>query len=83
MTWTTRLFSLLVTIFGDTDTFTLQQVYATCVGAMSYHYPNNNHVEQKLCQTLQQLEEVGIIVFTRDGVPCTRSEGEGVYQWVK
>ena len=83
MTWTTRLFSLLVTIFSDTETFTLQQVYATCVGAMSYHYPNNNHVEQKLCQTLQQLEEVGIIVFTRDGVPVPRSEGEGVYQWVK
>lgn len=82
MTWTTKLFSLLVTIFGDTDMFTLQDVYATCVGPMSYLYPNNNHVEQKLCQTLQQLEELGVINFTNNGEVCERSQGQGVYQWV-
>lgn len=80
-TWNTRLFSLMVTIFGDKDTFTLKEVYSTCIAPMSYLYPNNNFVEEKLCQTLQNLEEAGIISFTKEGEVVARSEGEGVYQW--
>lgn len=74
MTWTTRLFALLATIFGDTDSFTLTQVYQTCTGAMTYYYPNNNTVDATIRRTLEDLRDMGIIAFV---------DNAGTYTWAK
>ena len=74
MNWKTRLFSLLSTIFGDKDTFTLSEVYQTCTGAMSYYYPNNSTVEASIRLALENLRDMDIITFV---------DNQGTYSWNK
>ena len=74
MTWKSRLFSILVAVFGDTTTFTLQEVYQTCEGVMSYYYPKSNTVQASIRLNLEKLRDDGIINFVDD---------MGTYSWVK
>ena len=72
MNWKTTLFALLVSFFGDKKTFTLQEVYQTCSGGMSYYYPKNNTVEASVRRTLEDLRDMGLITFV---------DNEGTYAW--
>jgi len=72
MTWQTRLFSILVTVFGDTNTFTLQQVYQTCEGVMSYYYPDNTTIQASIRRNLEDLRDMGVITFM---------DNNGTYSW--
>ena len=73
MTFQAHLFNILVTFFGSTSSFTLQEVYQVSVGGLSYLYPNNNTIEASIRRNLQQLRDKDIITFVDD---------EGTYTWV-
>lgn len=48
------------------DNFTLQQIYLE-KDKLSTKYPNNNNIEAKIRQVLQQLRDLGLIKFTKRG----------------
>ena len=73
MTWKTRLFTILSTVFSDTNTFTLQEVYQTCEGVMSYYYPDNTTIRASIRRNLEDLRDMGIITFV---------DNMGTYNWV-
>ncbi len=73
MNWKTRLFTILSTVFSDTKTFTLTEVYQTCQGVMSYYYPDNTTIQATICRNLEDFRDMGIITFV---------DNRGTYCWV-
>jgi len=72
MNFQTNLFNVLVTFFGNSTEFTLQDVYQVASGGLSYLYPNNNTIDSSIRANLQNLRDNNIIVFVDDN---------GTYSW--
>ena len=73
MNWKTRFFAILSTVFSDTETFTLTEVYQTCEGVMSYYYPNNNTIQASIRRNLEDFRDMNIVTFV---------DNKGTYSWV-
>jgi hypothetical protein len=72
MNFQTHLFNILVTFFGNTSNFTLQEVYKVATGGLGYLYPNNNTLEASIRHNLQTLRDNDIITFV---------DNDGTYTW--
>jgi len=49
------------------DTFTMDQVFATCAPLATARYPDNRHVREKLRQQMQRLRDLGLVAFLGSG----------------
>ena len=47
--------------------FTLRQVYLISEGPLSFHYPFNNHIKDKIRELLQIIRDEGHISFVKNG----------------
>jgi len=52
---------------GDRSMFTLKQVYLVSEGPLSFHYPFNNHIRDKIRELLQVIRDEGHILFIKKG----------------
>ena len=62
-TWKQKLYEVLKVVFKNSGDFTLLQVYQTCKGVMSYHYPNNKTIEASIRRNLEELRDDGLVRF--------------------
>tara|TARA_R110002012_G_scaffold115485_1_gene262398 strand:+ start:2448 stop:2675 length:228 start_codon:yes stop_codon:yes gene_type:complete len=59
---------ILKLIFSNVNQFTVQESYQVAEGPLSFSYPKNNHIRDKIRQLLQDLEGDGILINQRKGV---------------
>jgi hypothetical protein len=52
---------------GERNMFTLKQVYLISEGPLSFHYPFNNHIKDKIRELLQKVRDEGHISFVKNG----------------
>jgi len=64
-------FQILKLHLCDRKVFSLPQVYLISEGPMSFHYPFNNHIRDKIRELLQVLRDEGHLQFIK----------KGFYQW--
>jgi hypothetical protein len=64
-------FSILKLHLWDRKMFSLREVYLISEGPMSFHYPFNNHIRDKIRELLQVLRDEGHLQFIK----------KGFYQW--
>ena len=73
MTQKEIFFSILKFHLCDRKMFSLREVYLISEGPMSFHYPFNNHIRDKIRQLLQVLRDEGYLLFV--------SDRGGFYKW--
>ena len=73
MTQKEIFFSILKLHLCDRKMFSLKQVYLISEGPMSFHYPLNNHIRDKIRELLQVLRDEGHLLFV--------SGRKGFYKW--
>jgi len=57
----------------DRKVYSLREVYLISEGPLSFHYPFNNHIRDKIRQLLQILRDEGHLQFIE--------KKRGFYQW--
>jgi type II restriction enzyme len=68
MTQKQLFFSNLKFHLGERDMFTLNQVYLISEGPLSFHYPFNSHIKDKIRELLQVIRNEGHILFIKKGI---------------
>jgi type II restriction enzyme len=68
MTQKQLFFSNLKFHLGERDMFTLKQVYLISEGPLSFHYPFNSHIKDKIRELLQVIRNEGHILFIKKGI---------------
>jgi type II restriction enzyme len=68
MTQKQLFFSNLKFHLGERDMFTLKQVYLISEGPLSFHYPFNSHIRDKIRELLQVIRNEGHILFIKKGI---------------
>lgn len=68
MTQKELFFSNLKFHLGDREMFTLRQVYLISEGPLSFHYPFNSHIKDKIRELLQVIRNEGHILFIKKGI---------------
>jgi len=64
-------FQILKLHLWDRKMFSLREVYLISEGPMSFHYPFNSHIRDKIRELLQVLRDEGHLQFIK----------KGFYQW--
>jgi len=59
---------ILKLVFSNVNQFTVQESYQVAEGSLSFSYPKNNHIRDKIRQLLQDLEDDGILVRINKGI---------------
>ena len=54
--------------FSNVNQFTVQESYQVSEGSLSFVYPKNNHIRDKIRQLLQDLRDDGILVRIDKGI---------------
>jgi len=51
----------------QSDTFTMNEVFAACAPLAMARYPDNRHIREKLRQQMQRLRDLGLVLFLGNG----------------
>jgi len=62
------LHKILNLVFSNVDQFTVKEVYKVAEPLLSFTYPKNNHIKDKIRQLLQDLQVDGILFNNTRGV---------------
>jgi hypothetical protein len=54
--------------FSDLNQFHNHEVYQVAEGPLSFHYPKNNHIKEKIRDLLQELRDDGILAHFPPGL---------------